>query len=223
MVCKEKKKIAPRGAARTKANRAQERQALGSLRDNRVQPKTLDRYKTAVRLFFAWLLAFYGTFPNDYEVFDSCLAEYAENLWQEGESRYLLGDTISVISHFIRAFRYRLPDSWKQHDTWGSLEPAVRATPLTQRSLLAMVGMALRRGEISMAACLLLGFHAVFRTCEILGLVKSDIEIDAAGENAILHLGLTKSGKRRNECESVMVADRSVIALLVLCLEFAAG
>ena len=137
-------------------------------------PRTLKRYENAVGLFFAWTEAVFGELPNDAGTLDAVLAEYAEALWQEGESRYLLADALSGLSHFIKMLKTCLPDSWAQHDTWGTLEPSQRATPLTLPILLAMVGVALSRQEHDMAAGLLLAFQALLRTGEVMGLVKSN-------------------------------------------------
>ena len=204
---------------RTKQDKALARRLLGTLRSHRVRPRTLRRYETAVSLFFVWAEAVFGEIPDDAGTLDAVLAEYAEALWQEGESRYLLGDTLSGLSHFVKMLKHCMPDAWAQYDTWGTLEPAQRATPLTLPILLGMVGVALSRQEHAMAAGMLLAFQGLLRTGEVMGLVKSNFTFALGAGQMIIDLGLTKSGKRRNESEQIIVRDSTLTAFVYLCLE----
>ena len=203
-----------------KASRADRRRALGTLRDNRVQTRTLNRYRVALVQFFMWHTLMFGDkqFPEDVETVDHVLADYAEHLWQENESRYLFGDTLSGLCHYIRLLRFRLPDAWRQYDTWGRLEPSTRATPLSLDLLLALVGIAFSRKEGNIGAGMLLAFQALLRTGELLAIIKADVTFDVSKGIAIINLGLTKSGKRRNEAEKVLVADKILVTLLQVIL-----
>ena len=115
--------------------------------------------------------------------------------------------------------RKRLSDSWKQYDVWATLEPAERATPLSRRLALALAGVAFEHEEISFAVGVLVGFQALLRTTEILNILKQDVIFDEAKGIAIIDLGMTKSGKRRNEKESVMISDVRLVALLLIALQ----
>ena len=181
--------------------------------------RTLRRYENAVRLFFAWMAACVGQMPERAGSLDAVLADYAEVLWEEGESRSLLGDTLSGLSHFIKMLKGRLPDAWRQHDVWNKLEPAKRATPLTLPILLSLVGVALAWEDHAIAAGMLVAFQGLLRTGELLGLVKADFSFDLKKGQVVINLGLTKGGKRRNESEEVLVRDRTLTALLFLILE----
>ena len=92
-----------------KQARATRRAKLGTLRSKRVSKQTLVRYDTAILLFFRWLDAYgRGEVPDTAESLDRFLAEYAEFLWEENESRHLFGDTLSGIGHYIQCMKKKL-------------------------------------------------------------------------------------------------------------------
>ena len=204
---------------KAKRERVKARALVGALKGNRVSAKTLVRYNRAILLFFEWLASKELGLPDDLVMLDALLSEYAEILWQEGESRSGLGDTLSGLTNYLKFLRGKLPDAWAQHSTWKKLELPARATPFTKNILMAAVGVALSQNDLAMAAGLWLGFQGLLRTGELLGLLKADIQVFEEQSLAVISLGFTEGGKRRGEKEQIIVSDAELVALLALLCE----
>ena len=146
-----------------RAARAAARQITGSLRDNRVNPRTLARYQNAV-VMFQWFLASNSlSFARDFDELDSQLCMFLETLWHEGESKGLANDVLSGTQHFLLT-RRRFPGAWQLLTTWGRLEIPARAPPISLDIILAIAGFALSLTRIDYVAILLTGFHCILRT-----------------------------------------------------------
>jgi len=84
----------------------------------------------------------------------------------------------------------------------------------------AMAMNRIRRGQWRLAAAYLVAFEVFLRTGEILSLRRRDVVLDERkGQTAVLHLGYTKSGKRRGEPESVVLRDESTVLALAWAVE----
>lgn len=70
--------------------------------------------------------------------------------------------------------------------------------------------------QYSFALSLLVAFHGLLRTGELLGPQAWQIHTTGAVCTAVISLGLTKSGKRQGAAESVAISERSVLQLLWL-------
>ncbi len=80
---------------------------MGRLSDAPISRVALHRYKLAAQTFFIWLDQQQIVLPNTTDEFDLALARFADACW-EGESRSLLGDTLTAMQHFspnLRAFK----------------------------------------------------------------------------------------------------------------------
>lgn len=73
-----------------------------------------------------------------------------------------------------------------------------------------MVGYTLFKNKPHLALTLLLGFHGLLRTGELLDLQARHISISNPKGPAVISLGLTKSGKRQGAAESVTVYAEDV-------------
>ena len=93
----------------------------------------------------------------------------------------------------------------------------MRAPPITQEIVLAMAGLSFKRGELTMAALLLLGFHALLRTGELLQVRPCDFLLDQ--EAGLVSLPSNKSGVRNNVRESVSLDDMTTLETLRAMLE----
>ena len=149
--------------------------------------------------YFNWLERTTADYPRTYELLDESLSQYAEALWQDGESRNYLSDVLSAMGFHYPMSKGRLRDAWKQNETWNRLELPARATPFTLRILRAACGCAIVQGKWNVAAGLWLGFQGLLRTGELTRLCMNDIEIYSDKQKGIVRLGYTKSGKRRGE------------------------
>eukprot|EP00435_Cladocopium_sp_Y103_P017447 s824_g4.t1 len=104
----------------------------------------------------------------------------------------------------------KLKLSWRLMKTWVSHEIPNRAPPLSVDGLHLLVGYSLFKGEALFALSLLLGFHALLRTGELLALKARDVAVQSPKGPAVISLGLTKAGKRQGAAESVTVHSEDV-------------
>lgn len=185
------------------------RARLGSLSDNRVSPKTLQRYKAATTKFLGWLDWEERVRPADWEEMESTLREYLECLWCEGESKGVANDTLSGIQHFLHT-RRRVPGAWQLLSTWARLEVPSRAPPLPRDLALAMAGLAIHHRRHDYATLVLLAFHCFLRPNEFLAVQSGRVDFSADGQ-AVLSLPWTKIGQQRGARETIVVQDALVV------------
>ena len=88
---------------------------------------------------------------------------------------------------------------------WVTNEVPNRAPPLSLDALHTMVGYCLFKNLPLFALSLLLGFHGLLRTGELLNVQARHLSIKSPKGPAVLSLGLTKAGKRQGAAESVTV------------------
>lgn len=198
---------------RTQHQRIQRRRALGTLRSLVIKPSTIVRYEKAFRLFLAFLLSQKVALAHNLLVLDDQVQCYLENLWEDGESLSLAGDTLSSLQYFQPSCKRNLPGSWKLLKTWQVHELPSRAPPFTWPTLLVFLG---KLHSISPSAALgvHLAFRTLLRTGELLALQSKDIVIGPTGANAILHLGLTKTGVHNPAAGSVTLTDMQLVQRL---------
>ena len=103
--------------------------------------------------------------------------------------------------------------AWKEHEI-----PA-RAPPLLRIMVRAMAQICMRKGNLRLAAGLLLAFEVLLRTGELLRLVAKNFTFHRNGKSAVIDLGLTKSGKRSGAPEQVVVNAPWLIPLLKLATD----
>ena len=75
--------------------------------------------------------------------------------------------------------------------------------PLTLECLELLLGYSLFKDQPQFALSLLLGFHGLLRTGELLSVRARDVTVTAAKGLAVISPGLTKVGKRQGAAESV--------------------
>ena len=187
---------------------------MGALRNLVVSRLTQARYDKAFSHWMEWHFSHYGSLPYSNFVLDQQISSFIENMWEEGEGRALIADTLSGIQHKIPSLRHQLPSSWRLYKAWGRHELPARAPPLTQTFTQALAGKAfeLSRGDIAVA--LLVAFEALLRTGELLSLTKCNVDIAPDFSTAVLNLGFTKAGSRIGSQESVTIDNSMVVKIL---------
>ena len=126
-------------AAASKAARALQRRAMGSLRDQRISTHTLRRYIEAALHFCCYLFS-RGSLPSsDPPAFDAQLRACIEDVWYEGETNALVGSTLCGIQHLLRTKRC-FPQAWDLYSVWQRMELPRRAPPLLVPVLMGMCG-----------------------------------------------------------------------------------
>lgn len=200
--------------AATQADRARQRQKLGSLKNLTVQPATKQRYERAIDGFLQFLRDNDLQLPRQREKLDPLLCDYLEHLWSTGQGRAMASDTVAGLQDFDVRLRGQLLGAWRLLKTWALNEIPCRAPPLPSHVLHAMVGWAFFHQRFTFGVSLLLGYYGMLRTGEILALRASQVFIDAAASRIILSLGLTKGGKRAGAAESAVIGYDMVVKFI---------
>ena len=85
----------------TRGQLATARRTVGSLRENAIAPRTVQRYHTAVDAFWCWRVACGFACPGDLAALDAPLASWVEALRAEGEQKPLAADSLSETQLFL--------------------------------------------------------------------------------------------------------------------------
>lgn len=188
------------------ATQQQRRQARRDivLEEVGITSSTLDRYYTAV----ARMAPLLESVNSEIEL-DETIAAWIQDQFEDGCPLHLIGDALSGLHHFEPSTRRKLHKSWRLYSIWRKYEVPCRAPPLTQDIVLAMAGWSVSRGELTMASLVLLGFHCLLRTGELLQIRPSDFLLDET--KGLVSLPSSKSGIRNNSRESVSIHDPTTL------------
>ena len=187
------------------------RKQLGPLRALTVQAPTRARYDKALQKFFRFLESRGVDLPTRVGQMDVVVAEYIESLWEEGEGRSLASDTLAALQDTQPQLRNHLPACWRLLKTWHMNEIPARAPPMTLDVLEALVGWSIFTQRPLFALSLLIAFHGLLRTGELLGLKKQHFTVGKGSSPVLISLGLTKGGKRQGASESVTLHHADVV------------
>ena len=200
-------------AASDRVARVTLRRRLGTLAKNRVANFTVQRYWIAAVGFFVALHHYWGApLAENYIDLDRQICYYIEHLWHEGDSVNLACDVISGIQHFLLT-RRSFPGAWSLVHAWRRVELPHRAPPILPDILLAFAGVAIAVNRHDYAILLLVGFHCMLRTAEMLGITSACVNIGAAC-TGVIALPWTKTGQRQGAQQMATVDDSFVGGLL---------
>ena len=187
------------------AQRKQQRQTLGPLRNLTVQPATRQRYQKAVDHFLQFLRHEQIILPTSKDAMDPLVCDYLEHLWSSGAGRAQASDCLAGLQNETPGLRGRMPGAWRLLKAWHMNEIPNRAPPLPAHVVHAMAGWALFSGHAAFAVSLLVGYYGMLRTGEILSLKRSHFSSSSTASRVVVSLGLTKSGKRAGAAESCVL------------------
>ena len=196
-----------------KQDRLLTRKQLGGLRDLVITAATEERYNMALMRFFAFEESQGEYFSRDVYTLDAGVADYICALWENGDPRHWGEDTVSSMCKKVPSLKGCFPSAWQLLTAWQRHELPIRATPLSTPVLLAMCGLAIEWGDVSLMLTLAVSFHCLLRTAESFSIRIADMQLTQA-DTAVLSLPLTKSGQRFNVKESVTITDRYLVAAL---------
>ena len=196
------------------ASQADRRRARRSivLEDIGVTTATLERYQLAV----SRLTPVLELVSTELEL-DEYIADWVQSEFEDGCPLHLVGDALSGLHHFEPWTKKKLTKSWKLYAIWRKYEIPCRVPPITQDLVLAMAGWCIHQCELVMAALLLLGFHCLMRTGELMQVRPCDFIINK--EVGLVSIPSSKSGVRNNSRESVTIRDASTLETTLAMLE----
>ena len=126
-----------------RAERVKTRRQLGPLGKRRVAPSTSKLYDAALQLFSAWLKAEGRKLPKHEEYMPPLLEDFAEALWQEGETKADLANLLSAMELAEARLKTVTRSAWRLYGVWGRNEIPTRAPPLLRQMVHAMIGYAM--------------------------------------------------------------------------------
>lgn len=176
----------------------------------------LERYSKTVARFLQFVTEFHYHVPT-WEDLDSVVSEWIEHMFQDGEHKTLASDGLAGLQFYVPQAIGRLKHSWKLARVWQRLEPPQRVLPISPSVILGFAGACCYLQLWPEAAALLAGFDTMLRSGELYRLRIKDITF--YGSRAVLALGFTKTGKRNNAAEMVVVESAwAVKALRKACV-----
>ena len=203
--------------------RRDQRALLGRLRDRIINSKTQLRYERAVVRFFSFHRARRAS-PMctnswfDPLHFDLAQCSFIESLWEEGDSNNEAIDCVSGMLHYLPQLKGKVPGSKRLLVAWRKCELPARASPLNTFFLAALAGKAVALNDRRLSVSLLLGFHCMLRTGELLKIRKIDLSLMERHSRGIVVLHEHKSGasgfprgmlSRRFSCQVCKTRARS--------------
>eukprot|EP00438_Fugacium_kawagutii_P010455 Skav232993 [mRNA] locus=scaffold387:64192:70081:+ [translate_table: standard] len=132
----------------------------------------------------------------------------------ESEGRATASNVLAALQDFDPKLRGQLPGSWRLMRTWTVHEVPVRAPPMTENVLKAMIGWSFFNDHWAFGVSLMVGFFGLLRTGELLALQAWQVHMVSPNQPAVINLGLTKSGKRQGAEESITISDVHVLRFL---------
>ena len=181
---------------RSQQERRKIRKEKGSLKNLTLQPRTRIRYDKAKKRFYSFLSANSLELPTQCYQLDGLLCDYLEHLWSSGEGRALASDTLAALQDTSPRLRGRLPGAWRLLKTLHTNEIPNRAPPFPEKVVQSLVGYFWFHRSFALGLSTLLGFYAMLRTGELLGIRNKDVTIDGSEHTAVISLGYTKGGKK---------------------------
>ena len=178
--------------------------------------RTKDRYQCQLRAFFAHLQAFDIPLPRSLHDLDRELAEFINDMYQNGEPHGYAGDLISALSRAMPRARANIPTARLYFKNWGREVVRSRALPMPVHAVTGLAGLALAFQRVDLAALLPTAFVCMLRTSEIYGLQRKNVIFNPGLSKAIVTLPHTETSGPNME-ESVVHDPTIVRALWEAC------
>ena len=196
----------------SRVEKARQRQRI-ELEDAALTEQTQVRYYNALRK----LLPYVEKCTKE-EDLDLWVSHWIKRMWKSGEPLLTIGDGLSALHYFQPSTKRKIPHSWRLFATWRKIEIPMRAPPLTLRIIRSLAAYEMEHGNLDMCTLLLLGFHCMLRTGELLGVCGNDFVLGS--KQGICSLKYTKTGKRNAANEFITIDDIITLEALAQLIRF---
>ena len=133
-------------------------------------------------------------------------------MWKKGEPILTIGDGLSALHFYQPWTKRRIPHAWKLFAIWRKIEIPSRAPALTWSLVESMAAYEWEQERYEMATVLLLAFHCLLRTGELLKVTADDFSLGKC--SGICSSKDTKSGIRFNANEAISITNPLVLEVV---------
>jgi hypothetical protein len=176
-------------------------------------PKTLIKYKLAVRRFLRWRKASNFPYPQEASEFDHQVSEFINCLYLNGSPLGWATDCISGLKRLFPRCRRHLDTAALYLSYWTKATKRVKALPLTPELVRGMAAVSLIKRNTSFAVTILIMFAGCLRIGETLQLKLS--HFNCLRDNfCIVSLWDSKGSQRTGQPEVVFLRDPSLVRII---------
>ena len=146
------------------------------------------------------------------------MVEYGKVLFESRRARGDFAETLNAVQQKFHWLAGQLAGGWRLLRTWEAVEPSAVRPPLPLPLLAAMVGTAAGWGWTRFTAIILIGFFALLRPAEMLGVLWTDLVGPAQhllGDMMLVRVEAPKTRLRGARHQSVKIVDVDVISFLL--------
>jgi integrase len=176
-------------------------------------PKTLIKYRVAVRRFFWWRNSAGFSYPSDLSELDFQVGEFFNHLYLDESPLGWAQDCISGLKRLFPRCRRHLETATLYYNNWSKATLRVKALPFTPNMVRGIATFSIIKGNLDFAATVLLMFAGLLRIGETLGLKLQHINC-VRDDFAIISLWWSKGAQRTGEPEVVFLRDRELIRVV---------
>ena len=178
-----------------------------------IQKKTLERYELGTRRFFKWLRSNRLTMPRDLKELDELAGEYVNELYMDDRPLHWAVDFTCGIKRLYPKCSRDLHTTTGYIKNWQRSTKRKRALPLKRDIVLALAALAILKRKPRLGIILLLGFNGLLRADEMVNLTFGQVQV-LKPDTLIMTFDDSKGAKRKNEVESVMVKEATLVPVV---------
>ena len=189
-------------------------------REHLLQGRTTEKTKVfreeLLLKFVTWLTPQIGDCTLDtlarkhIDILSEYLEEYIIHMYVSGQSRVAAAETVNAMVQTFGWLRSSLAGPWGMIRSWENREPSHHHQPIPVHVLRALVACALAWQWPKVAVMLALGFFALLRPAECIGLRRQDLALPSdhlEGDVMYVRIGAPKTRFRTSKNQHVRVDE----------------
>ena len=174
--------------------------------------------------FDRWLVASTGGWPSRAlsrehpVIFAESVVEYGKLVFEARWSRGDFAETVNALQHAFHWAAASMSGARRLLGVWEKIEPSTVRRPVPYPVLAALVGTSLAWGWVRLCSLILIGFYALLRLAELLGVRWSDLSFPLdhhLGPVLFVRLRSPKTRYRGPRQQAVKIADALVVNFLL--------